>query len=164
MPIISLIAAIDENSAIGYDGDMLCYIPSDLKRFKAITSGHMVIMGRKTFESLPNGALPDRRNIVISKNESFNCKDCEVTHSIEAAIELSKNEDEVFIIGGGELYKQIIGIADKLYITQIRHKFEKADTYFPEIKKDEWTAELQEVYKEQGDEYEYVFTIYSRKS
>ena len=164
MPIISLIAAIDENSAIGYDGDMLCYITSDLKRFKSITSEHTVIMGRKTFESLPNGALPDRRNIVISKNESFNCIDCELTRSIEAAIELCKNEDEVFIIGGGELYMQIIDIADKLYITQIRHKFEKADTYFPEIKKAEWTVMLQEVHKEQGDEYEYVFTIYSRKS
>jgi dihydrofolate reductase len=144
MTIKSIIVAIDENNAIGKDNNLLCYLPDDLKHFKVITQGYPVVMGRKTFESLPKGALPNRRNIVITGNKGLSFDRCEMVSSIEEAIDLCKNEPELFVIGGGTIYKEAIGLADKLYLTRIYHKFEDADTFFPEIKANEWT----EIYKE----------------
>lgn len=130
--MISIIVAMDKNRGIGYKGDLLTYIPGDLPRFKKITTGHTVIMGRKTFDSLPSGPLPNRNNIVITRNRELKIDGAKVVNSLDEAIKLCSSDDESFIIGGGEIYKESLKIADKLYITHINKKFE-ADTYFPEI-------------------------------
>ncbi|MDR1809801.1 MAG: dihydrofolate reductase, partial [Prevotella sp.] len=127
--LISIIAAIDENNAIGRNNKLLCHLPNDLKYFKSVTQGHTVIMGRKTFETLPNGALPNRRNIVISRNLSFRPEGCEVFQSLETAIDACRDEDEAFVIGGGSIYKAALPMADKLYITLIHYTFAASDTF-----------------------------------
>lgn len=134
MYVKSVIVAIDQNNAIGKDNGMLCHLPNDLKHFKTTTEGHTVIMGRKTFESLPKGALPNRRNIVISRNKDLSFPNTEVCSSVADALAMiDKDETEVFFMGGGELYKQVIKDANKLYITHIHNSFEEADTFFPAI-------------------------------
>ena len=130
--MISIIVAMDINRGIGYNGDLLTFIPGDLPRFKKITSGHTVIMGRKTFDSLPKGPLPNRRNIVISRNKILKIDGATVVSSLDEALELCSSSNEAFIIGGGEIYSQAINRVDKLYITHIEKEF-KADTFFPEI-------------------------------
>ncbi|SMO61751.1 dihydrofolate reductase [Saccharicrinis carchari] len=144
MTKISLIAAIAEMNAIGQNNDLLAYIPNDLKRFKALTSNHTIIMGRKTFDTLPNGALPNRRNLVISRNTDLHLPDAEVVHSPEAALDLCDNQSEVFVIGGATIYAAFLPKADKLYLTLIDKFFNDADTFFPEFDKAQW----REVYKE----------------
>nr|WP_199898448.1 dihydrofolate reductase [Prolixibacter bellariivorans] len=124
---ISIIVAIAKNYAIGSNNNLLFYLPDDLKRFKRITTGHPIIMGKNTLLSLPNGPLPNRRNIVISQSlESF--EGVEIVRSIEEAIEKVKNEKEVFVIGGGMIYEQFYPIAGKLYLTLVHEKFD-ADTF-----------------------------------
>lgn len=141
MYLKSLIVAIDQNNAIGKNNDMLCHLPNDLKHFKATTEGHTVIMGRKTFESLPKGALPNRRNIVISRNRDLSFPNTEMCSSITDALSLiGEDETEVFFMGGGDLYKQVIDDADKLYITHIHNSFDGADTFFPAIDRTVWQA------------------------
>lgn len=163
MALLSIIVAVDEQKAIGKGNNLLCHLPNDLKYFKSVTSGHTVIMGRKTFESLPNGALPNRRNIVITRNKDLQFRDAEMCNSIEEAIALCKDEDEAFIIGGGSIYKEAVKFADKLYITFIHHSFEGADTFFPEINPGIW----KEVWREshQADEkhrFAYSFVRYEK--
>lgn len=158
MTIISIIVAIDENSAIGKDNNLLCHLPNDLKHFKAITQGHPVIMGRKTFESLPKGALPNRRNVVITRNKELNFERCEMVSSLEEAINLCQDETEIFIIGGGTIYKEAIKLADKLYLTRIHHRFEEADTFFPEIKQNEWQEVSREDY-ESDEKHKYGYSF-----
>lgn len=138
MPHIKIIVAIDLNNAIGKDNDLLCYLPNDLKHFKTTTSGHTVIMGRKTFESLPNGALPNRRNIVLTKNADFEAKGVDSTNSLKGAIDLLENDETAFIIGGGSIYKESIDFVDEMWVTLIDHKFEGADTFFPKIDLNRW--------------------------
>lgn len=138
MNIVSIIVAVDENNAIGKDNNLLCHLPNDLKHFKAVTEGYPVIMGRKTFESLPKGALPNRRNIVITHNKDLHFEKCEMAESLEKAIELCKDESQLFIIGGGTIYKEAMDVADRIYLTRIHHSFEGADTFFPYINPNEW--------------------------
>nr|AIA13851.1 Dihydrofolate reductase [uncultured bacterium]AIA13898.1 Dihydrofolate reductase [uncultured bacterium] len=138
MTIKSIIVVIDENNAIGKNNGLLCHLPNDLKHFKAITEGHTVIMGRKTFDSLPKGALPNRRNIVVSRNADLQYAGCEMCGSVQEAFDLCKDEDEVFVIGGGSIYRETIGMADVLYVTRIHHEFEDADTFFPSIEPSVW--------------------------
>lgn len=133
---ISIIVAIAEKGVIGGGNELLWHIPDDLKRFKRITSGHSVIMGRKTFESIGK-PLPNRRNIVITRNPEFRAEGIEVANSLNVALGLTKTEDEVFIIGGGEIYRQALPMATKLYITRVHANFE-GDTYFPEIPTQQW--------------------------
>jgi len=133
---ISIIVAIAENGVIGGGNELLWHIPDDLKRFKRITSGHSVIMGRKTFESIGK-PLPNRRNIVITRNSEFRVDGIEVANSLRTALEMTKSEDEVFIIGGGEIYRQALPLANKLYITRVHDKYE-GDTFFPDIDIHEW--------------------------
>jgi len=140
-----MIVAIAEMNAIGQNNDLLAYISNDLKRFKALTTGHTVIMGRKTFESLPNGPLPNRRNIVITRNTELNIDGAEVVNTPEQAIELCTKEEEVFIIGGATIYETFLSRTDKLYLTQINQFFNDADTFFPEIKMEEWKEVNKEV-------------------
>ncbi len=137
MKNISIIAAIGKNSELGKNGTMPWRISEDLKRFKKITSGNMVIMGRKTFNSINNKALPRRRNIVISSDESFYFPDIEIVHSIDEAIELTKMEKEAFIIGGATIYKQFLPFTHKMHLTCV-HKEYDADTFFPSFGWSDW--------------------------
>lgn len=163
MTTISIIVAADEENAIGKDGDLLCYLPNDLKYFKSVTNGFPVVMGRKTFESLPKGALPNRRNIVITRNKSLQFANCEMVSSLEEAIALCKNEPQVFIIGGGTIYKEAINFADKLYLTLIHNTFEDADTFFPEIKNDEWKEISREDHQaDEKHKYAYSFITFEK--
>jgi dihydrofolate reductase len=132
MAKLSIICALAENRAIGKDNRLLWHIPEDLKRFKRITAGHAVIMGRRTFESIGR-ALPDRTNIVISREPDLQAEGCLVVPSFEAALEKAREiePEEIFIIGGGQVYRQAIERADKLYLTLIPGEYE-ADTFFPE--------------------------------
>ncbi len=162
-PIISIIVAMDRNRAIGKDNQLLWHISNDLKRFKAITSGHTVVMGRLTFESLPKGPLPNRRNIVLSASK-LNIHGCEMAHSIDEVTEMSASEDEIFIIGGGNVYRQFLPLAHRLYITRIDKAFD-ADTFFPEIDNMLW--ELKEktlVDNDLQNDFVYTFENYNRKA
>lgn len=170
--MISIIVAISTNNAIGQKGDLLCHMPADLKHFKTITTGHPVLMGERTFYSLPKRPLPNRRNIVLTDNPAFAAEGVEVVHSIPEAqtliqpAQLAKpaQPDEVFIIGGGMVYRQFFPLADKLYITHIHHTFPDADTFFPEITADEWELVSEE--RHQADEnnpFDYSFCEYTRK-
>ena len=134
---ISIIVAIAQNFAIGKDNDLLFHLPNDLKRFKQITTGHPVIMGRNTLLSLPKGALPNRRNIVITDNPDEIFDRCEMVFSIEEAVEAVENESEAFIIGGGTIYRQFFPLAEKLYLTLVHRDFD-ADIWFPEIDYSQW--------------------------
>lgn len=138
MSKIALIAAVAEKGAIGRDQQLLCHLPNDLKHFKTLTSGHTVVMGRKTFESLPNGALPNRKNIVLTHNTSLSWPNVTVVHTLDEIPIQDTTEDEIFIMGGATLYKETIKIADTLYITHIHHTFDDADTFFPTINPSEW--------------------------
>lgn len=133
--MISIIVAMDENQGIGYKGNLLTFLPGDLPRFKKITTGHTVIMGRKTFDSLPHGPLKNRENIVVSRNAKLSIPGVKVTHSLSEAINSTKSGNEIYIIGGGEIYNEAIKSAKRLYITNIKKEF-TADTFFPKIGSD----------------------------
>ena len=134
---ISIIVAIAENRAIGFENKLLYWLPNDLKRFKTLTTGHTIIMGRKTFESLPKGALPNRRNIVLTRQD-IDFPGAEHYASLEATLVQCHNEKEVFIIGGASVYQEALPLANKLYITYIDDTPAKADAFFPEIDLSIW--------------------------
>ena len=134
---ISIIVAIAENRAIGFENKLLYWLPNDLKRFKALTTGHTIIMGRKTFESLPKGALPNRRNIVLSRQD-IEFPGAERFPSLEAALSQCREDEEVFIIGGASVYQEAMPLADKLCVTHIDDTPEQADAFFPEIDLSVW--------------------------
>jgi len=160
---ISIIVAIAENNAIGKNNELLWSIPEDMKWFKKITSGHTVIMGRRTFLSLPKGALPNRRNIVISDIPGEKFESCEMVSSIEEALVACHENEECFIIGGGMVYRQFLPHARKLYITRVHQEFE-ADTFFPEINFDEWDEqERTKNYPGEKVPFSYSFIVYRRK-
>lgn len=163
MEIIFLVA-VDKNLAIGIDGDQPAYISGDLIRFKGLTTGNAIVMGRKTFQSLPKGALPNRRNIVLTRDENLSFENCEMARTIEDVYELAKDEKKLFIIGGGEIYKLFMDKADKLLITKILHTFHNVDTWFPEISEDEWEiASESEVFLDEKSNYSYMYVEYIRK-
>ena len=159
--MISLIWAMDQNRLIGKENNLPWRLPADLANFKRITSGHPVIMGRKTFESIGK-PLPGRKNIIISRNKDLKIEGCDVAHSIEDVRSYSE-KDEVFIIGGAEIYNTFLPIADKLYITEIEESFE-GDAYFPEFDLLQWrlVSKVQGVSDEKNP-YGYCFEIYERK-
>lgn len=163
MTVKSIIVATDEKNAIGKDNNLLCHLPNDLKYFKKITDGHPVIMGRKTFESLPKGALPNRRNIVITRNKELHFDRCEMCSSVEEAVALCKDEPEVFFIGGGSVYKDVIDVADKLYLTRIHHRFEDADTFFPLVDPQLWVEVSKEDHPmDEKHKYAYSFITFEK--
>ncbi|MEO6852252.1 MAG: dihydrofolate reductase [Mucilaginibacter sp.] len=137
----TIVVAIGENNAIGKDNQLLWYLPADLKHFKDITSGHTVIMGRKTFDSVGK-PLPRRRNIIVTR-QKITIDGCEVVNSVEDALALCAGEEEVFIIGGAEIYKLSMHLTDRIYLTIVHQKFD-ADTYFPEINYEEWKETARE--------------------
>ena len=159
---ISIIVAIAENHAIGKDNKLLWHISEDLKRFRKLTTGHTLIMGRNTFLSLPNGVLPKRRHIVISDIPGEFFDGCEMARSIEEAISMAGETEECFVIGGGMVYAQFLPVAGKLYLTKVHHSFE-ADTFFPEINYSEWEAGATESVPAGGkNDYPHTYTEYSR--
>jgi dihydrofolate reductase len=161
---ISIIVAIAENNAIGKNNRLLWKLSDDLKRFKKITTGHTVIMGRRTFESLPDGALSNRINLVISDRPGEAFKNCRMAYSIEEALELCSEKEESFVIGGGMIYKQFLPHARRLYLTKVHEEFD-ADTFFPEINYDEWNEISREsILNSEKNEYPHSFIVYERKS
>lgn len=159
---LTIIAAASTNNVIGFNNKLIWNIPNDLKRFKELTLGHSVIMGRKTFESLPN-PLPKRRNIIITKNKDYSRDGIEVTSNIEDAIDLCKSDSQPFIIGGGEIYSQTIEIVDKIELTRV-YKDYQGDAFFPDIPRDkfELTNELVN-YLDDDSSTKYSFLTYIRK-
>ena len=160
---ISLIVAVAEDRAIGDKGNLLWHLSSDLKRFKAITTGHTIIMGRKTYDSLPNGALPNRRNIVISR-QLKSLKDAEVYSDIDEVLKATSDEDTVYIIGGGEIYNKTFPRADELHITLVHKSYPEADTRFPEWKLTDWNILKQEqIGQDEKNELDSVYYHLTRK-
>lgn len=156
---VSMIAARGRNNEIGKNNELLWHISADLKFFKATTMGKSIIMGRKTFQSLPK-ALPGRKNIVISRNPDFEAPGAVVVSDIASAIKESET-DEVFIIGGESIYKAFLPEAQKIYLTEVNFEDRDADAYFPEMNSDEWNKEILGSGEENG--LEFIFTLYTRK-
>ena len=160
--MITLIAAVSENNALGKDNQLLWHLPDDFKRFKNITSGHHIIMGRKTFESFPK-PLPNRIHVIITRQKDYQPEACLIVDSLAKAISVCPKDEELFIIGGGEIYKQSIEMADKLDITRVHHTFE-ADTFFPEINLNKWKLTSVEFHpKDEKHLFDFTFETYLRK-
>ena len=143
---MKLIAAADKNWAIGKDGELLVRISEDMKNFSAMTTGNVIVMGRKTFESLPKGALPNRRNVVLSSNPAAECPGAEVFPSLEAALQSCKEDEHVYIIGGASVYQQALPFADELCLTEIDNTAPEADAFFPEISPAVWHEKNREAH------------------
>jgi dihydrofolate reductase len=161
--MISIIVAVSDDYGIGKDNDLLWHIPEDMRRFRKLTMGKTIIMGKRTWESLPKKPLPGRNNIVITDIPG-ECIDCSVTaYSIEDALSKCRSEEEVFVIGGGSVYRQFMPIADRLYITHV-HKKAPADIYFPKIDKRRWRIiEKEEYISEDDKKIPYSYVIYEKK-
>ena len=163
--MISIIVAISQENAIGKNGQLLCHLPSDLQHFKQITSGKTVVMGERTFFSLPKHPLPNRKNIVLTDVPNKTFEGAQSVYSIEEIVDLfSKTDEEIFVIGGGMVYRQMMPFADKLYITHIHHSWQDADTFFPEIDSNTWTLTQSETMPaDDKNPYDYSFAEYIRK-
>jgi dihydrofolate reductase len=160
--MISLIAAVAKNNVIGNQGEIPWYLPADLKHFASVTKGHTVIMGRKTYESIIariGKPLPDRKNIIITSNHSYQAPGCEIYSSIEEILEKIKNTpEEIFIIGGEKVYKDFLPYADKLYITEV-HAEISGNAFFPEFDKNKWQEVKHESHsKDEKNQFDYTFT------
>ncbi|MDR2682331.1 MAG: dihydrofolate reductase [Dysgonamonadaceae bacterium] len=155
---ISLIVATGNRNEIGQNNGLLCRLPADLKHFKEITSGHTVIMGRRTFESLPTGPLPHRKNIVVSRQPDWKVEGVVVCPSLEAAWAACAGEEEVFVIGGAQIYRQALPMAGKLYLTHIHAAFPAADAFFPAIDSGEWREVRRETHPA-DDRHPYSFSF-----
>ena len=153
---ITIIVAAAENNAIGKDNDLIWSLPNDLKRFKKLTSGHCIIMGRKTFDSFP-GLLPNRKHIVISRNKNISFSDeVTVVNNFEDAIRETGDDENPFIIGGGQIYKLAMDLVDKIELTRVHEEF-KADTFFPKIDEDKWRL-IHEEFNEKDERHQFSFT------
>ncbi|WNM20001.1 dihydrofolate reductase [Flavobacterium capsici] len=160
--MITLIAAIGENNELGKDNQLIWHLPDDFKRFKLITTGHYIVMGRKTFESFPK-PLPNRTHVIITRQKKYAPENCIVVNSISDAIAICPKNEDIFIIGGGEIYKQSIDIADKLELTRVHHSFE-ADAFFPEVDLKNWELISEEYHpKDEKHKFDFTFLTYTRK-
>ncbi len=161
---IAAIVAVAADNAIGRQGQLLCHLPADLKHFKTLTMGHSIIMGRRTFESFPKGALPGRQNIVISRQPDYQPEGAVVAHSPEEAFELASMPEPVFIIGGEQIYRATIDRVDTLYLTLIHARFEGSDAYFPVIDDEQWEEEEREYHRtDDRNAHDYTFITLRRK-
>ena len=151
---VSMIAAVGKNLELGKNNNLIWHFKEDMKFFKDTTMGHTVVMGRKTFESLPK-ALPGRKNIVISSNAEYQAQGATVVTSVEEALQIADNE-EIFVLGGGKIYAEFLPYADKLYLTEIYAECEDADTYFPQFNKSEYIKEIINYYDIDGVEFYHV--------
>jgi dihydrofolate reductase len=162
--MISIIVAVAEDGGIGRGNDLLWHLPEDLRRFRKLTMGKTVIMGKRTWESLPRKPLPGRRNIVITDDPLDSFDGAEAAYSIEGAIDLCESDNEAFVIGGGSIYRQFMPFADRLYITHINKKA-PADVYFPAIDKETWKeTEREDCIARDSNELSFSYVIYSRRS
>lgn len=162
--ILSIIVAVASDGAIGRANDLLWHLPADLKRFKELTTGHTILMGRKTFESLPHGPLPNRRNIIISRSLPAQ-PGAEVYPTIQQAMEACASDEEVFIIGGGEIYRQLLPNTERIYLTRVQASFPDAEVFFPELDPTEWVEEAREVYpRDERNEYDTELLLLRRRS
>ena len=160
----NIIVAVSDNHAIGSGNKMPWHISEDLKYFKRITSGGTVIMGRKTFESLPKGGLPNRKNIVLTTLPEAGFVNCFACESMHDALDLCEKEQDIFIIGGALVYRQALGIADKMYLTRVHAEFPDADSFFPVVNWDLWEeVEREEFPADEKNPYPYTFLTYVRK-
>ena len=162
--MISIIVAIAQNGAIGYKGDLIYHLSADLKRFKELTTGHTIIMGRRTFESLPKGALPNRRNIVLTRQKGVSYPGAEVYTSIDEALSRCSRDEKVYIIGGAQVYAQALSMADELEITLVHDTPAQADTFFPEFGSDKtWHLINREDHDpDEKNPFPYSFLTYKR--
>ncbi len=161
---LSIIVAVASDGAIGRANDLLWHLPADLKRFKELTTGHTILMGRKTFESLPRGPLPNRRNIIISRSLPAQTG-AEVYPTIQQALEACASDEEVFIIGGGEIYRQLLPDTERIYLTRVQASFPDAEVFFPELDPTEWIEEAREVYpRDERNEYDTELLLLRRRS
>lgn len=161
---LSIIVAVAHGNAIGRGGGLLCRLPADMRHFKAVTTGHTVIMGRLTYDSLPKGALPERRNIVVTRNKNFSADRVEVAHSFDEALQMAGGDGEVFVIGGAAIYGLALPVADKIYLTEIDASFPDADTFFPEFDRSEWDEVAVERHlPDERNHYAYRFLLLRRR-
>ena len=163
--VISFIAAIGKNNELGKGNTLVWDMPTDLQYFRDKTKGHTVIMGRKTFESIGH-PMPERQNIIITRDKNYKTEGVEVVNSLDEALELSRatlNNEEIFIIGGAEIYRQAMDVADRLYVTHIDAEDKGADTFFPEIIPVVWNEiSHDERKKDENNPYDYTFSVYER--
>lgn len=158
---VNMIAAVARNRAIGYQNKLIYWLPNDLKRFRLLTTGHTIVMGRKTFESLPKGALPNRRNCVLTRSRK-ELPGCECFPTWEAFVATCQSDEDIYIIGGASLYRNLLDKSDRLCLTEIDDVPEHADTFFPEYR-DGWKEVCREMH--QADEkhsHDYAFVNYER--
>ena len=160
--MIAFVAAIDEKNGLSSNGDLLVKLPVDLKRFKRLTSHATVLMGRKTYKSIGH-ALPDRQNIILTRQTDFNAPDCVCVNTVEKALGACDSE-QLFIIGGGEIYRLCLPLCETLYLTHIHHTFDQADTFFPDINFEEWDCVFKEDHPADAQHpYAFSFVDYQRK-
>jgi dihydrofolate reductase len=162
--MISLIAAIGKNNELGKKNTLLWDMPEDMKHFRDTTRGHTVIMGQRTFESMDSKPLPNRRNIVLTQDKDFHAEGIEISYSLEDTLnEFKQSDEEVFVMGGGQIYKQSIEKADRLYITHVDMEDKEADTYFPEIVPVVWNEVSHEEHEaDDKNPFAYTFSTYER--
>jgi len=156
--MISIIVAAAENNVIGKNNDLIWHLPRDLKHFKETTTGHYIIQGRKTYESYGK-PLPNRTNVIITRDKNYKAEGCIVVHSLEDAIKEAQVDSEPFIIGGGKIYEQALPMVDRIYLTRIHEKFE-GDTFFPELDMNDWDV-VDESYFAADEKNKYPFTIFT---
>jgi dihydrofolate reductase len=157
---INIIAAVAKNRAIGFENKLIYWLPNDLKRFKALTTGHTIIMGRNTYLSLPKGALPNRRNVVLSSTIS-ELPGCDVYPTLDAALKSCRPDEDIYIIGGARVYEQAISIADRLCLTEVDDTPAQADAFFPDYS--DWQVVNKEAHpKDERHAFEYAFIDYER--
>lgn len=160
--MLTLIAAAGENNELGKDNDLVWHLPDDFKRFKKLTTGHYIIMGRKTFESFQE-PLPNRTHVVITRKENYKKEGVVIVHSLERAIELTEDDPQPFVIGGGEIYKQAIDVADMIELTRVHATFD-ADTFFPEIDEKQWKLVAEEFHgKDESHNFAFTYLTYERR-
>jgi dihydrofolate reductase len=162
--MITLIAAAGEKNELGKDNNLLWHLPDDFKRFKALTSGHYIIMGRKTFESFPK-PLPNRTHIVITRTTNYQVpENCFAVNSIEKALEICPKNETIYIIGGGEIYRQSIELADSIELTRVHNTFD-ADAFFPEINLEKWRLKTAEFHdKDEKHAFSFTFETYENRT
>lgn len=161
-PTFTLIVAASENNAIGKNNQMLWHLPNDFKYFKNNTMDHSIVMGRKTFESIGK-ALPGRRNIVITRQPTFQAEDVDVANSLQEVMTYCRDEREVFIIGGAQIYQQALPLASKVLLTRVHAKIDDADAYFPALPAEDWELVSSEAHsKDEKHQFDYTFEVYNR--
>ena len=162
---LAAIVVVAEDGAIGRDGGLLCHLPADLRHFKELTMGHSIVMGRRTFESFPKGALPGRQNIVITRNKHYHPQGVTVVHSIDEALQAVEMPGEVFIIGGAQIYAATFDQVQTLHLTRLHATFEAADAFFPDIDPTQWEElDCEQHEPDERNPYAYDFVTLRRKT